>query len=342
MSRLGTPRVRALVLAAGRGERLRPLTLALPKPLLPVAGRPLAAWTLDRLERAGCDAAALNLHHLGEAIRSCFGQSFGRLPLVYSEERELAGTGGALPPLREFLGAAETVLIVNGDSLCRWPLAELLAAHRRGGARATLLVHRTADPRSFGGGVAIERGRHDRIGRIVAFRRGGLAWETARTRRVFAGAAALAPELLERLPAGRSDIVAALYEPMLAAGEPIAALATTRAWFDLGTPARYLEAALAWGLDGRPAASALVLPTAAVEPGARLRRSVVERGARVAAGARLSGTLVLPGARVGADARLDGVLVGPQVELPPGAQHRDVLLTWQSGSVVVTPLNAAS
>ncbi len=335
---MGRPALRALVLAAGRGERLRPLTLEVPKPLLPVAGRPLAAWTLERLARVRCDAAALNLHHLGARIGDTFGAAYRRLPLVYSEERDLLGTGGALPPLAEFLAAAELVLVVNGDSLCRWPLRELVAAHRRSGARATLLVHRTVDPRPFGGGVAIEGER------IVAFRRGSMAWETARTRRVFAGAAVLAPELLARLPAGPSDIVAALYEPMLAAGEPIAAQPTARAWFDLGTPARYLEAALAWGLAGKPSGGSLVLPEAAVDATARLRGSVVEAGAEVGAGARLTGTLVLPGARVGAGAQLDGVLVGPGVELPPEAEHAGVLLTRVAdGRVVrVTPLAAAS
>src|SRR6187402_2776161 len=119
------PRLRALVLAAGRGERLRPLTATLPKPLLPVAGRPLLAWTLERLRAAGCEAVAINLHHLGGQIREQFGDRFRGLPLVWSEETELLGTAGALPPLREFLSAADRVLVVNGDSLCRWPLETL-------------------------------------------------------------------------------------------------------------------------------------------------------------------------------------------------------------------------
>lgn len=333
-SRPSVPRLRALVLAAGRGERLRPLTLELPKPLLPVGGKPLAAWSLDRLADVGCDAAALNLHHLGDAVRARFGGAYGRLPLVYSEERELLGTGGALPPLRDFLGAARIVLLVNGDSLCRWPLAALVAAHRRSGARATLLVHRGADPRAFGGGVAVEGDR------IVAFRRGTLAWETARCHRVFAGAAALAPELLARLPDGPSDIVSALYEPMLVAGEPIAAVATSRPWFDLGTPARYLAAALAWGLAGRPDRSALVLAEAEVDATARLRSSIVERGARVGAGARLVRTLVLPGARVGAGARLTGTIVGPDVDISPEAELHDVMVTRSVEGFVTTLLSA--
>ena len=329
---MARPALRALVLVAGRGERLRPLTLELPKPLLPVAGRPLVAWTLDRLAALGVAGAALNLHHLGARIRVALGDGHGPLPIVYSEEVELLGTGGALPPLRAWLGEAERVLVVNGDSLCRWPLAELVARARRTRAPATLLFHRTADPHRFGGGVAVEGGR------VVAFRRGALGWETARTRRVFAGAAVLAPELVGRLPEGPSDIVGALYEPMLAAGEPIATLETARPWFDLGTPERYLEAALAWGLDGLPERGARVAAGAEVAATARLRRAVVESGARLEEAARLVESVVLAGARVGAGARLERTVVGPGVEIAAGASFAAALLTRGADGVpVATP-----
>jgi NDP-sugar pyrophosphorylase family protein len=328
------PALRALVLAAGRGERLRPLTLALPKPLLPVAGRPLAAWTLDRLAELAVDGVALNLHHLGAAIRGALGDRYGRLPLIYSAERELLGTGGALPPLAAWLTAARAVLVVNGDSLCRWPLRRLIAAHHRSGAAATLLVARTVDPRGFGGGVAVEGGR------IVAFRRGALAWQTARRRAVFAGAAVLRPELLARLPSGPSDIVAGLYEPLVAAGETIAAVETARPWFDLGTPARYLEGALAWGLDGLPERGTRLVAGAAVEPTARLRRVVVEAGARVGAAAHLSDSLLMPEATVGRGARLASVVVGPGATIGAGEFYARCLVTaGAGGELVCTPFD---
>ena len=229
------PRLRALVLAAGRGQRLRPLTATLPKPLLPVSGRPLLAWTLERLRAAGCEAVAINLHHLGSQIRDRFGDRFRGMPLVWSEEPELLGTAGALPPLGAFLEPADRVLVVNGDSLCRWPIEALLAAHARRKPSATLLVHRTADPRAFGGGVALEEDT------ITAFRPGSLAYASARRHLVFAGAQVLEPGLLARIPEGPGDLVTVLYEPLLAEGAPLAAVVTERLWHDLGTPRRYLD-----------------------------------------------------------------------------------------------------
>jgi mannose-1-phosphate guanylyltransferase len=330
-------RPKALILAAGLGERLRPLTLEIPKLLLPVAGRPVAAHALDALARAGCAAVAVNLHHLGERVRAALGDAWRGVPLHYSDEsRLLLGTGGALPPLGAFFAGARTLVVVNGDSLCRWPLDRLLAAHRRGRAPVTLLVSRRADPRRFGGGVAIERGR------VVAFRRGALAWEAASVKRVFAGAAALDAELLARLPPGRSDIVSALYEPLLAEGSRIAAVESARAWHDLGTPRRYLEGALEFALAGLPPRASWFAAGVEVGAGARVTGCALEAGTRLGEGARLRRSLVLGGARVGAEARVIDSVVGPGVEVAPGAEVVATMLTRapDGGAPVSTPLGS--
>lgn len=319
------PRLRALVLAAGRGERLRPLTATLPKPLLPVAGRPLLAWTLERLRAAGCEAVAINLHHLGGQIRERFGESHRGLPLVYSEEPELLGTAGALPPLRNFLEQADRVLVVNGDSLCRWPLEALLAGHVRRAPAATLLMHRKADPRAFGGGVALESDT------ITAFRPGSLAHASARRHLVFAGAQVLEPELLARIPEGPGDLVSALYEPLLAEGAPLAAVVTERLWHDLGTPRRYLDGVLDWTFRGSHQASRIVRG-AEVEPSVKLRRTLVETGSRIEEGADLRSCVVMPGARLGKGVRLTRCVVGPGATVAVGTEANEALFTLDPAS----------
>ncbi|HSM50527.1 MAG TPA: NDP-sugar synthase [Thermoanaerobaculia bacterium] len=325
---------RALVLAAGFGRRLAPLTAEVPKPLLPVAGRPLVAWTLDALVDAGCEAIAVNLHHLGETIPAALGERHRRVPLHYSREPEILGTLGAVGPLRDFLGEAGEILLVNGDSLCRWPLRTLVERHRRTGAAATLLVAERADPRGFGGGVALAED-----GRVLAFRSASLAAAIARRRRVFAGAQVWRPELLARVPEGFADTICDLYEPLLTEGAEIQSLATRRPWHDLGTPARYLAGALAWGLAGLPASGVRLAPGATIERGARVRRSVLEAGATVAGRSRVEGSLLLPGARVGAGAEIRDSILGPGVEVPPGMVATAVLLTvGEAGSVLSTPL----
>src|SRR5436190_18997206 len=122
-------RLRALVLAAGLGTGLRPLTDLVPKPLLPVTGVPILGYTLAQLAALGCEEVAINLHYLGDQIRQRFGDSFAGMRITWSEEPVLLGTLGAFRPLREFFAAADQVLLINGDSLSEWPLRKLVRRH---------------------------------------------------------------------------------------------------------------------------------------------------------------------------------------------------------------------
>lgn len=306
------PRLRALVLTAGLGTRLRPLTATVPKPLLPLAGLPVVAHTLAQLERAGCEVAVLNLHHGGEAIRAALGSRYGRLALRYSEEPEILGTGGALRPPRGLLQEADAVLVLNGDTACPWPLAALLRRHRRSGADLTvLLLRRSPDP-ALGGGIGLGGG-----GWVVQLRDGAPVGKV-KSRHVFAGAQLIVPALLDRLPEGASDVVGELWAPVLSGGGTLAAVLHRGPWHDLGTPARYLEAAL----DARPRGrirrpAAWVSPLARVAPDAVLATAVVEDDAEIGDGVRLESAVVLPGARVGARSRVRRSIVGPGVVLPP-------------------------
>lgn len=300
------PRLRALVLSAGHGKRLRPLTSFIPKPLLPVRGAAALAHTIDQLVDLGCEAVAVNLFHRGEMIRESLGSSYGGVPLTFSIEEKLLGTLGALGPLREFLGEAEQLLIINGDSLCRWPLRGLVRRHLRSGARATMLVSKRVDPGPFGGGVGVVERKW-----IVSLRRDGQDSEQV-VRRVFMGAHVVSPALLDRVPDGPADFVADLYEPMVSEGERIGALETSRKWHDLGTPERYRRAVLDWGRR-----RSWTDPDAEVAAEARVRGSIVEQDVLVHADTIVNGCLILPGARVGVGCRVVESIVGPGVDLPP-------------------------
>jgi mannose-1-phosphate guanylyltransferase len=360
-----TPRPRALVLAAGLGTRLRPLTDATPKPLLPVLGRPLLAWTLERLAAAGCEAVAINLHHHGGLLRAHFGGQHAGMALTWSEEPVLLGTLGALAPLGDFFAGAGAVLIVNGDSLCRWPLAELLSRHRQRGAAATLLLASRPDPADFGGGVAV--GRDGAVRSLLPAASDGApdasgAWTA---RRVFAGAHVLSPELAaeavararravrglagamaaEAAPAGAKaplsapppppDIVRDLYEPLLAERPGcIASLTTARRWHDLGTPSRFLAATLdCLASTGR---RRWVSPDAAVSRQATVRRASIEAGCRVDAGALVEDSVLLAGAAIGAGAEVRASLVGPGAAVAAGGRSHGQLVT-AAGCRPLTP-----
>ena len=338
-------RVRALVLCAGRGERLRPLTAALPKPLLPVAGRAVAMRTIDLLHRAGCEVAA-NLFHLGDLVRRRLESEAGArgFDLRFEVEPDLLGTLGAVVNLRDFLADADDVVLVNGDSLCRWPIREALDRHRRSGADVTLQVGWSD---RVGGGVQV-----DPRGLVVGLR--DLRVGPARGRkRTFQGLHVLSRRAVERIPARPSsnDIVEGLYQPLLRSGARIVGFRCRRPWHDLGTPRRYLEGALDWGrtAGGRKRRRRFLAPGVSIAPDAVVDHSVLEPGARVGEGAVVERSLVLPGARIGPAAQLREAIVAPGVQVPAAARIDGQLVTppdWGLGAgsaeqdgLVFTPLD---
>jgi mannose-1-phosphate guanylyltransferase len=317
-----------MVLAAGLGTRLRPLTLRRAKPALPVLNRPLLQWTLARLAAAGIREVVINLHYRPASVRQAAGD--GRalgLRLHFSHERRILGTGGGPRRVREVLGDGP-FLLVNGDVVFDLDLRRLLQGYRRSGARAALGLLPNPDPRRYGAVIM------DRRGHIVSL--AGLPRPARGRPWLFTGIHVLEGRLLDRLPAGPADSVRDLYAPLLAAGERLAGVPLQGAWYDLGSPKLYLESQLSLLAAGFGGArqGRLIHPQARVDPAAEVRRSVVGAGSvlgagvvvedsvlwdrvRVRAGARVRRSVVTAGRTIPAGARLDGVMVvrGPGGDL---------------------------
>jgi mannose-1-phosphate guanylyltransferase len=324
---LKTPRFRAVILAAGLGTRLRPLTLSTPKPLLPVAGQPLLGHTLASLNKHGCEAVAVNLHYQGDKIAARFGSDFEGMPIHYSREETILGTLGALTPLREFLAECELTVVLNGDSLARWPLVKLLKHHCSGGPLATVMVSTRAPVEEFGGGISVGKD-----GRVLSFLRrepsvGEAAADDKAKRRVFAGAHAFSRGLLARAPEPPSDFVRDLYQPLLQQGERIDAVESSSAWFDIGTPRRYLDGVIGWSKGSGWSRRSWRNVEVEVDSTARIKRSVLEAGATVEADVEVRRSLIMSGATIGRGGRVAGSIIGPAVQLPPGTVVENRLVT---------------
>jgi mannose-1-phosphate guanylyltransferase len=341
-------RLRALILAAGRGMRLRPLTEDVPKPLLPVGGKPIVSYSLEALRAAGVEAVALNTHHLGEQIRQHLGESLSGLPLTYSPEEQLLGTLGATDPLRDFMQPADLVIVINGDSLCRWPIKQLVKRHLKTGARATLLFSKRANRAHFGGGVEVSR-----AGRVESFYPDQES-RPGTERLVFAGAHVFSPKLLDSVGEGPGDFVRDLYGPLIEVGGHIGAISTGRRWQDLGSPERYLEACLQESLSGwahRFRGRSWRAGDAKIHPGAKVKRSVVESRARIESGVEVQDSVILPGAIVGRGSVVKRSIIGFNVELPASTMVVSRLVTRAKtgvapeedastfGELIYTPLN---
>jgi mannose-1-phosphate guanylyltransferase len=236
---------KAMVLCAGLGTRLRPLTNILPKPLVPVANRPLMTYTLALLEKAGVRRVAVNLHHLGgeieEAIRD--GSDYG-LEISYSPEDPILGTGGGVMRMRPYLEDGRFYLL-NGDVLCGVDLEDVLRFHAERQAAATMVVGPLPP------GATYTPLLMDSEGWLVELKdaRREPAGETRQV--MFLGIHVLEPQVFDFLPAeGFSCINNQAYTAMIKKGLDVAAYFHSGFWFDLGTPASYLSANLSL-LSGR-------------------------------------------------------------------------------------------
>lgn len=227
--------MKAMILAAGLGTRLRPLTNTIPKPLLPVAGTPIIVWNLLLLRRHGFREVVINLHHLGPMIEQTLGggEQYG-LRISYSREPVILGTGGGIKQVEPFF-SGEPFLVVNGDTLFELDLDALIAFHRRHAAAATLVLRKDPEAERWG---LVEVGSGYRIVRIA----GRGVPDTAPTEpRMFTGVHILHPRLLRDVPKGRASSIIDAYVTAIQSGEAVLGYDAEGYWSDVGTPERYAQ-----------------------------------------------------------------------------------------------------
>ncbi|MCB2193745.1 MAG: NDP-sugar synthase [Deltaproteobacteria bacterium] len=299
--------MRAMILAAGYGTRLRPLTDKRPKCLMPVMNRPLLGLWLGRLASWGVERAVVNTHYLADMVHAYLEeQTPEELEVAISPEPEILGTGGGPVAARELLGP-EPFLLVNADVLATAQVPKLLERLKSEDAVAVLGL---VDEARFNT-VAL-----DQEGRVLGFKgQEGLSvfnWLT------YSGLAALSPRLFKYLPpSGRSSLIDGL-KAAIAAGDKVLGQPLAGFWDDLGTPERLimLHRRLAHsppaGLRGlSPEGPLLLGPGTRLENGVQVKGfAVLGQGARAEAGAFLNEVVLLPGARVTAGAVVEQAVLG--------------------------------
>ena len=228
--------MKAMILAAGLGRRLRPLTNTIPKPLLPISGTPLIVWNLLLLKRHGFHDVIINLHHLGPMIEQALGNGskYG-VRIHYSHEPVILGTGGGIKQAEPCF-SGEPVLVLNGDTLFEIDLEALCQFHRQRKASATLVLRSDADAARWG---VIEVADDDRIVRITGR---GKPDACPTQSRMFAGIHILHPRLLRDVSKGKESSIIDAYVAAIQRDELVLGYEMKGYWSDVGTPERYAQA----------------------------------------------------------------------------------------------------
>ena len=327
--------MQALILAGGAGTRLRPLTNTVPKPVLPLAGRPHIAYLIDWLERHGVDDVVVSCGHLAEGVRVALQELEG--PRIrYAEEPDARGTAGAIRFAEELLG--ERFLVLNGDVLCDLDLSALIEQHDRTGARATIALYPVEDPSAYG---------------LVRRQPGGAITEFLEkpdpaeidTDEINAGAYVLERSVLELVPPDREVSIEREVFPQLV-NDGLYGRRLTGYWIDIGTPERFRQAN--WDIldrrvetrvaelvdangnlidEGVDVADAVIEPPVMIDEGVVLSpgsnigpRAVLGSNSVVAQRASVTDSVLLPGCEVGADASVHEAILSAGVKVSPGAR----------------------
>ncbi len=305
--------MRAMVLAAGLGTRLRPLTYEITKPMVPVLDRPVMEHILELLERHGFTEVIANLHYFPDSIRDYFGDR-----LAYRFEEELLGTAGGVRACAEFFGD-EPFLVISGDALTDIDLSALAARHREAGGIATLSVKEVADTREYG--VVL----HDADGRVTGFQEKP-APEEALSNLGNCGIYVFSPEIFDYFPERPfADWAQDVFPALLEDGVPFHIHEVRQYWNDVGSLTELrqgtfdaLEGELKLQIAGEQRA-----PGVTVVPGTELPEDAELQGpawigadVRIGSGVRLTGPVVIgDGARVGDGAQLRSSIVFPGTEV---------------------------
>ena len=285
--------MKAVILAGGEGTRLRPLTLSIPKPVVPVVDRPFLRHQLDLLSTVGIHDIVFSIAYQPERVHSVFGDghSFGKR-IHYAVEQTPLGTGGAVKNAESQLD--DVTVVFNGDVLTDVDLPRVVQEHRDSGAAATLVLTPVPNPAAYG---LVET---DASGRVLKFvEKPDPSQITTDT--INAGIYVLQTATLALMPAGvNHSIERAFFPELLRRGDLVRAHVHRRYWIDIGTPEKYLQVHRDV-MDGRFKAApfgngpqAMVSPTARIDEGVTIEGPCfIDEGAVVRTGARIGAHSVI-------------------------------------------------
>jgi NDP-sugar pyrophosphorylase family protein len=326
--------MRAMILAAGYGTRLWPLTADRTKPALPVMGRPLVGYVAEYLARNGCDHVVVNLHHQPESVRSALGDGsrFG-VSLDYVYEPEILGTSGALDNARSLLEES-TFVVVNGKIVTDINLAKALETHRRTNALATLVLKQNSLRERFSmvetegefvtGFGAMPVAASDNAGQVQAGANQSGSTQSGVTKAganqssvnqslaeaplMFTGIQLLEPRIFDYIPRGIfSHSTTAVYPQAIAKGERIIAHVAEGMWHELSTIPRYLEINLA--LMAAVGRDVEVGENCLISAGASVQKSIMWDEVTIEAGASVTRSILADGVRISSGQRIENAAV---------------------------------
>ncbi len=319
--------MRAVVLVGGFGTRLRPLTLTMPKQMLPVVDQTMIERVVRALGHHGVTEAILSLGYRPDAFMEAYPDGIcAGVGLTYAVEPEPLDTAGAVRFAARAAGIDETFIVVNGDVLTDLDVSGLWDFHHTHGGEGTIALTPVEDPSRYGV-VPIDADQ-----RVIEFVEKPPVG-TAPSNWVNAGTYVLEPSVLDRIDEGRKVSIERETFPGLAADGSLYAVESSAYWLDAGTPESYLQAQLDI-IDGlRGETEPAVHPSAYLEADATVTHSVVMQGAHVGSAVQLINSVVLPGAHIEEGSVITDSIIGSHARVGSRSSLRDLTVVGHATAI---------
>ena len=312
--------MKAMVLAAGFGNRLQPLTRVLPKPMFPVLGRPLLSHTFDILESANITDVAVNVHHLPDFIINYFEkQKLHDLNLHFSREEKILGTAGGIKKMEGFLEGGPFILI-NSDIITDIKLDKVIDFHKKNNSKLTLVVRQDISPEQYD---SIEICKDGRIVHFVGASSMNIPGNT--TRVMFTGIQIIEPEIFKRIPEGQfCGTTESIFPQMIKDEVPVYGYLHNGYWKDMGNRENYLqvnsdaldERVSLKGVSPNELNNPLIIPPVLVDRNCQVAENsqigpytVIGPNCNIKSGAIIENSILWEGVTIGAGSNIKGSVI---------------------------------
>jgi len=310
--------MKALILVGGFGTRLRPLTLSIPKPLVPFTNKPMIVHQIEALSQAGVTEVVLAVSYQPRTMMeqmNKYEQKYG-IKISYSHETEPLGTAGPLALARDLLNDGDPFFVLNSDVICEFPLKDLLDFHRAHGKEGTIMVTKVAEPSKYGVVLSKESGQITQFVEKPQVYVGN---------RINAGIYIFNKEILQRISLRPTSIEKEIF-PKMANDEQLYAMDLKGFWMDVGQPKDYLTGMCLYLASERAKPEIYkndekhnytVLGNVIIDPSAQIGEGCVigpdvsiAAGCVIGTGVRLSRTCVMPGVKIGKSSWINSTIIG--------------------------------
>lgn len=321
--------MKAVILAGGEGTRLRPVTCNLPKPLVPVAGKPVLEYILTLLEENGCTNAVIAVHYRGEKIERHFSSGrYGKISVSFSKETKPLGTAGCVKKASEEFN--EDFIVISGDAICDFELKKAFEFHKSNNADATIIVKRVDDPREYG--LIIEE-----KGAVKDFCEKP-SYINCRSELANTGVYILSPAVIGLIPENEPvDFAKNVFPDMLSRNMKLMCYEEKGYWCDMGDIHAYklcTQDILTGRLKGYPEKDHIIGKNTDISPSALISgHSVIGNSVSIGKGTKLRNAVIMDGAFIGEDATLNDCIICADARIESGAAVYENAVVGEGSSI---------